>query len=157
MSERQIKEFLKRLEHAQGSTKDALKGLIRRHERNVNVYADNSAFPGEEFLFVGESEDLQHRLIGTEYDARRKLIITNTFRSKGLRCIRISDALDCVEGFEEILNRFELELLLRMPDGFVGPAFDSNANEIPGAIAIWRRTTEAPQETRVRELVTSST
>ncbi len=153
MSERQIKEFLKRLEHAQGSTKDALKGLMRRHEAHVNIYAENSAFPGEDYLFVGESSNLERRLLGTEDDARRKHVIAMIFRSRGLRCIQISDALELVEDFDCILNRFEYDLLKQLPDGAVGPAFDEQGNEIAGAFTVWRRASQAPKETRVRELV----
>lgn len=153
MSERQIKEFLKRLEYAQGSTKDALKGLMARHDRSVHVYDEHMAYPGDEFVFVGESHDLEHRLIGTKNDTARKHIITMTFRSRGLRCINIKDALDLVEGFDSILSRFEYDLLKRLPDGAIGPAFDKQGNEIEGAFTIWRRAASTPQEALPRQLV----
>lgn len=155
MSEKQIKDFLIRLERASGDNRT---GLKRRHDAYTAMYSHYSAFPGSHFIYVGESTDASSKLVGTEQDLKRRHVLSLMFRERGRdhRCIEVSDAIEFAD-FAHILNRFERTLLENLSDGAIGPAYDNSGREIPGGFAVWRRAANnATQETETRELVTTS-
>lgn len=154
MSEKQIKDFLIRLERATGDNKT---GLKRRHDAYTSMYLHYSAFPGNQFIYVGESTDASSKLVGTEHDTMRKQVLSLMFRERGRdnRCINVSDAIEFSD-FATVLNRFERTLLETLHDGAIGPAYDHTGQEVPGGFAVWRRLAVETQETEVRELITST-
>ena len=159
MSQTQIKEFLARLEQSLRPQGDSRTGLQRRHDAFVPLYAHFAAFPGEQFMYIGESVNQVSPPANTDTDETRKHIMTLLFRDRGRthRCFEISDLMQW-QDFAAVLTKFEQDLIERNPDGAIGPAYDLEGNEVPGAFTLWRRTAPAltPQEAQVPQLSTAS-
>lgn len=156
MSERQVREFLIRLERAAG---DNVTGLKRRHEAFTPMYSHYAANPGSNFIYVGESVNLETKLIGTEQANKRNHVLSLMFRERGRenRCLSVQDAIN-FEDFESVLNRFERTLLSKLADGCIGPAYDSLGNQIEGGFTVWRYATStlaSEQGEQTRELATA--
>lgn len=101
-----VNAFLGRL----GSTLDANneesgKALRNREELNLTPYVQNKVWPGKNYIYIGQSSNLNNRLVGTEGDTNRRICLTLLFESTGYenRCVPISKAFE-FEGFAQVLS-----------------------------------------------------
>lgn len=151
---KQVNAFLARLSELTGSQRDAYAGMRRRHDNFSSRHISAGTFPGNEFIYVGESYNLERTLTtGSFAEARRRAIIALLLEQRGdnRHCVRIEDALS-YEGFEGVLSRFERDMLSSLSaDDMIGPAFDSSGQAITEAFCVWRRL--AQHEMPTRELV----
>lgn len=135
MSEMQdVKAFLTRLE----GEVDRIAPLKSREVTYGCSYRKNGAHPGNEYIYVGECLNSEHKVLGTEFDAKRTSCLRRLFNSYGERPFVVLEEAVQFEGFFEILGRFERELLVRTAPGTViGPAYDADGGPMPNAFAVW--------------------
>lgn len=108
---------------------------------NLTPYKHNQAWPGRNYFLVGNSYNVDRRLVDTKYATRRTACIAVVLERgrDNRKCVSIEDALT-FSGFMECLSRFELAWLSKEPGStLIGPAFDYNGELIPEAFAVWRR------------------
>lgn len=156
MSGPQARALLARLSEISGNrTRDYSEGIRLRHQNCARVHKVLGTCPGEDYIFVGNSYNLENSLVGTELAARRISIIAMMMERRGNRnrCVHVDEAF-AYEGFPEVLSRFEFDMLSRLGNEFVlGPAFDRAGSPLPAAFCIWRATSPVRQGGRERELV----
>lgn len=129
-----VKAFLNRME----GEIDRIAPLKLRETTYGCSYRQNSAHPGPDYVYVGECLNSEHKVLGTEFDAKRTNCLRRLFSMKRERPFILLEEAVQFDGFFEILGRFERELLVRTAPGTViGPAYDPNGTPMPNAFAVW--------------------
>ncbi len=112
------------------------------YESKLSPYKANQAWPGRKYELIGNSFNLDSRIIDTISDTRRSACIAVVLtRGEGNRkCLSVEDAFT-YKGFLECLSRFEYDWLSKQPPStLIGPAYDSYGELLPESFAVWRRT-----------------
>lgn len=149
-NKKDVKAFLGRL----GSTLDAKESgqaLRNREELNLTPCVQNKVWPGKNYLYIGQSSNLNNRLLGTELDKNRKTCLSLLFEAKGNYnyCVAVNEAF-AFEGFQDVLSRFERDLLMRLPEGtMIGPSYDMNGELMHSSFTIWQEVIEVNQNEKV--------
>lgn len=147
-NKKDVEAFLGRLESTAESSKEALKS---REELNIAPYAQRNAWPGEAYVYIGHSSNLDNRLIGTEKDHQRKTCLALLFETKSDKhfCVSLEQAF-AFGGFSQILSRFERDFLTRMPEGtIIGPAYSQSGEQLHSSFTIW----QTSQETSAKKVL----
>lgn len=150
-NQKHVKTFLGRLELSANESSKSWQALRSREEQHLGPYVRNKSWPGKSYMYIGMSENLEHKLLGTEIQLRRKTCIDLLFEAKGNEhfCVRLDKALE-FEGFVDVLSRFEYELLSKMESHtMLGPAYDNHGERLPGIFTIWRALVEDTQQSRI--------
>lgn len=135
-----VRSFLAKLESS-ASRQPGLAALRQREEMYIEPYKRSKCWPGESYIYLGHSQNLDHQLLGTTQVRLRSRCMTLLFEAKGDAnyCVSLENALD-FEGFFQSLSRFEKEFLDKLPTCTVlGPAYDRSGSCVPGAFAVWRK------------------
>jgi len=108
---------------------------------NLKPFKNNQAWPGRNYILVGNSYNVEKRIIDTNGATRRTACIAVVLeRGRANRkCVSIEEALK-VPGFVECLSRFEYEWLKKQPPStLLGPAFNDAGELVKESFAVWRR------------------
>ncbi len=107
-------------------------------ERDVSAYIRANSWPGRNYALVGHSYNVEQKIVGTSFPIRRAACIAMMLEQGGLRrCVFVTEALGH-EGFTEVLSRFELDWLGKLPnDTVLGPAYASTGELIGQSFAVW--------------------
>ncbi|MBX3076253.1 hypothetical protein KF707_02270 [Candidatus Obscuribacterales bacterium] len=108
---------------------------------SLKSFKTNQAWPGRNYILVGNSYNVEKRVIDTSGATRRTACIAVVLERgrSNRRCVSIEEALK-VPGFVECLSRFEYEWLKKQPPStLLGPAFDNDGNLVQESFAVWRR------------------
>lgn len=135
----QVQSFLGRLESSVSEC-GGLKALRGREQQCLGPYVQNKVWPGEDFVYLGHSSNLDHPLLGTELEFKRKTTIALLFeaRGNGNYCVGLAEAMN-FEGFVETLSRFERELLNQLPpETLIGPAFETSGLRLESSFTLWK-------------------
>ena len=107
----------------------------------LDPYKSHQAWPGRRYKLVGNSFNVESKLIDVKRGPRRKACI-GVVLEKGrgnCKCVSIEDALK-YQGFVEILSRFEYDWLSKQPPStLIGPAYNKDGNLLTESFAVWRR------------------
>ncbi len=147
---KRVKNFLGRLESSLSENKN-WRVLKEREEQYIGPYLRNKAWPGRNYVYMGHSQNLDHTLLGTNWELERRTCLSLLFEAKGDEnyCVYIEDAL-AFEGFFDGLSRFEKELVQKLPARtLIGPAYDRIGNKVSLAFTIWRSLVEDEEAVRV--------
>lgn len=150
-NKKDVKAFLGRLGSAVDANGESGKALRSREELNLTPYVQNKVWPGKNYIYIGHSSNLEHRLVGTDVDKNRKTCLSLLFEAKGNQhyCVSVEQALT-FEGFPEVLSRFEKDLLLRLPEGTVlSPAFNNEGERLQSSFTIWQELVEVRSDEKV--------
>lgn len=137
---KRVKSFLGRLESTVNDKRGGVKALQGREEEHLAPYIEYKSWPGKNYMFIGHSENLEHPLVGTEIHVQRRTLMTLLFKAKGdvNYCVRLDEAME-FEGFQDVLSRFEKDILSKMPPHtLLGPAYHSSGDLLPTAFTVWR-------------------
>ena len=107
----------------------------------VEQYKSNQSWPGRKYSLIGNSFNLESKLLDTKSDTKRSACIAVVVEKgkDNCNCLSIEDALK-FEGFAECLSRFEYDWLSKQPPStLIGPAYDSNGELIANSFSVWRR------------------
>lgn len=154
MSERKdVRAFLGRLGSSLDSANVQQNGqaLRNREDSKINPYVQNKVWPGKNYVYIGHSSNLEHPLIGTNVDTARRICLSLMFEAKGNEqyCVSIEQALS-FEGFDEILTRFERELLAKFPaETLLSPSFDDNGQRMHGSFTVWHALVRQSTDKRI--------
>ena len=127
------------------------KALRSREELNLTPYVQNKVWPGKNYIYIGHSSNLEHRLVETSTDKNRKTTLSLLFEAKGNEhyCVSVEQAF-AFEGFPEVLSRFEKDLLLRLPEGtMISPTFNNEGERLHSSFTIWQELVEVVTDQRV--------
>lgn len=108
---------------------------------NLSPFKSNQAWPGRDYILVGNSYNVERRIIDTTCATRRIACIAVVLERgrTNRKCVSIEDAFT-VPGFVECLSRFEYEWLKKQPPStLIGPAYDQDGNFVKESFAVWRR------------------
>lgn len=112
-------------------------------EVDTAPYKLTGTWPGKNFMLVGNSFNLEARVSNTLMAITKRsasLAIMFEQARDTRRCVYLADVLSS-QPFLEVLSRFELDWLRRMPPGTViGPAYNIQGELIGEAFAVWRFT-----------------
>ncbi len=115
---------------------------LLREGMNLNPYKKNQAWPGRNYVLIGNSFNVEKNFVATTNDTKRSATIAMVLEKgrNNRKCVSIEDAFK-VEGFSECLSRFEFDWLKKQPPStLIGPAFNDRGILIPLSFAVWRRT-----------------
>lgn len=138
-----IQNFLTNLE---SSSHQAYRASNRAHRqtdalnRNVNLrhYHNNQAYPGHDYLLVGNSFNTEKSCATGKKRSRRANAINRLLQAEAGYLISVQEALSN-KYFTDILSRFEFDWLSKeAASTLLGPAFDRNGNIISDSFAVWR-------------------
>jgi hypothetical protein len=108
---------------------------------SLRSFKTNQAWPGRDYILVGNSFNVERRIIDTNCATRRTACIAVVLERgrNNRKCVSIEEAMK-VPGFVECLSRFEYEWLKKQPPStLLGPAFDADGNLVRESFAVWRR------------------
>lgn len=114
---------------------------LLREGLNLNPYKNNQAWPGRNYILVGNSFNLDRNFVATTSDTKRSATIAMVLvkGSSNRKCVSIEDAFN-VPGFTECLSRFEFDWLKKQPPStLIGPAYNELGALVPLSFAVWRR------------------
>lgn len=134
-----VQSFLGRLENSV-SESGGMNALRGREQQCLAPYIQHGVWPGENFVYLGHSSNLEHRLLGTEAEFQRKTTMALLFEARGNAsyCVRLEEAIK-FEGFLETLSRFERQLLTQLPpETLLGPSYAANGSLIESSFTIWK-------------------
>lgn len=146
---KRVKSFLGRLETTVNEGSIGWNALRGREEQNLKPYVKHKSWPGETYMYIGHSNNLEHKLVGTRTESKRKTCLGLLFEAKGDEnyCVRLDDAMK-FEGFHDNLSRFEKDLLAKMPPHtMLGPSYDKSGKHLPTSFTIWRPSAEEKAKT----------
>jgi len=135
-----IQDFLGRMESSANEYNRTWESMDARQQLHLAHYKKWKNWPGSAYMYVGYSENLDNKILGTEQRLKRNTCVDLLFEAKGNahNCVRLDVAMN-FEGFAETLSRFEKDLLCRLPaETLLGPSYDCNGSRVPGAFTIWR-------------------
>lgn len=119
------------------------KGFIERRrgqlpQPDFKYYVAAKAYPGQNYLFVGHSYNVEPGFADDAHQARRIEVIKELFKGEE-QWFPAKTAL-YQRPFFEVLSRFEQDMLYRLPDSaLVGPAINDKGEVIRNSFTIWRR------------------
>jgi len=144
---KRVKTFLGRLESSANDKDRGLKALQVREEAHLSPYVQSKTWPGKNYIYIGH---LENPLVGTEIYIQRANFISLLLEAKGNQnhCVTVEQALN-FEGFVDVLSRFELSMLQRMPQyTMIGPAYADTGEPLPTAFTVWQALQEVAQESK---------
>jgi hypothetical protein len=150
-NQKRVKTFLGLLESSANDINLGLKALQARQEAHLSPYIQAKSWPGQDYLYIGHLDDLQDQTDGREIQSPRARIISSLIQANGDEnyCVGMERALN-FEGFVDVLSRFELSLLQRMPAySMIGPAYADSGELLTSSFTIWQALQHAPQESRI--------
>lgn len=112
-----------------------------RNHIDLTPYRQTCAWPGRNYILVGNSFNTENRLNDPTYAVRRAACISLMLeQARNERyCMPVPDALQN-EGFMAVLSRFERDWLMRLPaTSLVGPAYDDHGKLIAHSFAVWKQ------------------
>ena len=145
-----INNFLEQLNEAANSNKNDIERYIVHEsidsrklkiEINLKPYKNHQAWPGRRYNLVGNSFNLENRIVDTKSDTKRTACISVVLEKgrNNCKCISIEDAFE-YKGFVECLSRFEYDWLSKQPPStLIGPAYDTKGELLPESFAVWKR------------------
>ncbi|MBS1993786.1 MAG: hypothetical protein JSS83_24890 [Cyanobacteria bacterium SZAS LIN-3] len=115
------------------------KGDLLHRQLDLSPYKEHKAWPGNAYLLVGNSYNMEHPSSDSAYNKRRARNVTQLFEHyNGKHYVSVEDAL-CYAPFVDTLSRFEFDWLRReAPTSQVGPAYDGQGKRLPASFAVWR-------------------
>ena len=141
----EVEQFLLKLkqcaEDAPVNSHQASPISFQGYESKLYPYKQNQAWPGRRYELIGNSFNLDSRVVDTASDTRRSACIAIVL-SRGRdnrKCLSVEDAFT-YKGFLECLSRFEYDWLVKEPPStLIGPAYDQNGSLLTESFAVWRR------------------
>lgn len=142
-NQEKVERFLNRLKGSTNSyPSEALDQYTYSFDQpGVEPYKNNQSWPGRKYSLVGNSFNLESRILDINSDTKRTACIAVVIEKgkNNCNCVSIEDAL-AYEGFYEILSRFEYDWLSKQPPStLIGPAYDEKGVLIPNSFSVWRR------------------
>jgi len=106
---------------------------------DLSAYKSHKAWPGNSYVLVGNSYNMEHKSSDSAYNKRRARHITQMFEQhNGAHYLSVEDAL-CHAPFVDTLSRFEFDWLRREHGSArVGLAYDEQGKLLPASFAVWR-------------------
>lgn len=114
---------------------------ITMPESRLEPYKANQAWPGRAYNLIGNSYNLESKILETTSDTKRTACIAVVLERgrSNRKCVSIEDAF-AFPGFEECLSRFEKDWLFKQPPStLIGPAYDQYGRQLPESFAVWKR------------------
>ena len=133
----------KLLGNLKSSAETANAPAIYTREVNLSYYKENHAWPGRNYIYIGNSFNIKKKIQSPNSRESRKraaCIAMMLEKGKGNRnCLSIGEALQH-EGFKECLSRFEYDWLVREAhETLLGPAYNDKGELLPLAFTVWRK------------------
>ncbi len=106
----------------------------------VGPYKRGNAWPGRNYMLVGNSFNVEQKIMSTAQPVKRSACIAMMLEQGGARrCVFVHEALQN-EGFLEVLSKFERSWMVKLPeDTVIGPAYAPTGELIGQSFAVWRK------------------
>lgn len=154
MRQKEVNELLHKMTRTADRGKPSL-SIETRRQSELMPYMAANVWPGRNFQLVGNSFNAEEHSSTRQFQLRRGACIAMMLMQgkETRRCVYLHEAMNN-EGFIEVLSRFEIDWLKRLPlNTVIGPAYDGNGELLSQAFSVWRLQTIASEE---RMLIGSS-